>query len=110
LVVGKTTAVRPNLDAKPAAKEAAEDVARQVSDEDSQAALRSQLRKLLIDDPSLRETIASLVREGERNRAGYGKWLAKGGYWWKRQRYHRDRRSQPDLSIGNTRAGGVGIG
>jgi hypothetical protein len=63
------TVLRPKVDAKPAAKEAAQDVAASSTDEDSVAALRLQLRKLLTEDAALREGVARLVQEGERTGA-----------------------------------------
>jgi hypothetical protein len=40
--------LRPQVDAKPAAQEAAQDVAETSDNEDAQAALRLQLKKLLV--------------------------------------------------------------
>jgi hypothetical protein len=48
----------------PIAKSAAEDVAADNQDEDSIAALRRQLRKLLAEDPSLREELAAILASG----------------------------------------------
>lgn len=45
--------VRPAIEAKPAALEAAQDVAQTPDDQDAQAALRVQLKKLLTDDQAL---------------------------------------------------------
>ncbi len=56
--------LRPKVEEKPAAAEAAQDVAKAPEDADSQAALRVQLRKILEDDSSLAaeaEEIAKLL-------------------------------------------------
>jgi hypothetical protein len=51
------------VDAKPAAQEAAADLATQPEDEDAQAALRIQLKKLLAEDPSLHQEIEAMLAE-----------------------------------------------
>jgi hypothetical protein len=53
--------LRPKVEEKPAAAEAAQDVAKAPEDPDSQAALRVQLRKILEADPSLAAEIARLL-------------------------------------------------
>lgn len=53
----------PKVEAKESAKEAAEDVAKAPTDEDAQAALRLQLKKILEADPALAEAIAQLMQE-----------------------------------------------
>ena len=58
------TKLKPTVEAKPAALEAAQDVAQSPEDEDLQAALRVQLKKLLTEDKSLAEEV--------------GRWLEKG--------------------------------
>jgi len=45
--------LRPKVEAKPAAQEAVADVIAEPKDEDAQAALRQQLRKLLTEDDEL---------------------------------------------------------
>jgi hypothetical protein len=55
--------IRPRLDAKPATREAVEDIADNPKDADAQAALRVQLRKLLADDPELQAELTQIVRE-----------------------------------------------
>lgn len=50
--------LRPKVDAKPAALEAANDAARAPDDIDAQAALRLQLRKLLAEDKALATDLA----------------------------------------------------
>ncbi len=45
--------LRPKVEAKPAAQEAVADAATEPSNEDAQAALRQQLRKLLTEDDQL---------------------------------------------------------
>ncbi len=53
--------LRPKVEEKPAAAEAAQDVAKAPEDADSQAALRVQLRKILEADPSLAAEISKLL-------------------------------------------------
>jgi hypothetical protein len=53
----------PKVEAKEAAKEAAIDVANSPDDEDSQAALRVQLKKLLEQDQALMKAIAQILAE-----------------------------------------------
>src|SRR5438105_4061600 len=55
--------LRPRVDARPATREAVEDVADNPADADAQAALRLQLRKLLADDPELQAELTQVVRE-----------------------------------------------
>jgi hypothetical protein len=55
------------VDGRPAAQEAARDLAATPGDEDAQAALRVQLRKLLAEDPALQQELAALL-----NDAGHG--------------------------------------
>jgi hypothetical protein len=56
----------PALKARPAAQEAAHDVAADPDDEDARAALRLQLKKLLTDDPALASQLAQLIGSGDR--------------------------------------------
>jgi len=49
--------LRPKVEAKPAAQEAVADAATEPKNEDAQAALRLQLRKLLADDDELARAI-----------------------------------------------------
>jgi hypothetical protein len=51
------TRLRPKVEAKPAALEAVRDVAQTPDDEDAQAALRVQLKKLLAEDQTLTEEV-----------------------------------------------------
>jgi hypothetical protein len=60
----------PKLKAKPAAQEAAEDVAKAPDDEDSRAVLRVQLKKLLAEDQALAEEIAQLMQQRSKAAAG----------------------------------------
>jgi hypothetical protein len=53
----------PKVEGKEAAKEAAVDVANHPEDEDSQAALRVQLKKLLEQDEELVKAIAQILQE-----------------------------------------------
>jgi hypothetical protein len=55
----------PKVEAKAAAIEAASDVAKDPKDEDAQAALRLQLKKLLNDDSTLASEIAHLFEEAK---------------------------------------------
>jgi hypothetical protein len=57
--------LRPKVEAKEAAKEAAIDVANSPQDEDSQAALRVQLKKLLEQDEELMKAIAQILEADE---------------------------------------------
>ena len=59
------TKLKPKVEAKPAALEAAEDVAKSPEDEDLQATLRVQLRKLLTEDQSLAEEVSRWLEEGK---------------------------------------------
>jgi hypothetical protein len=52
----------PKVEAKEAAKEAAEDVANSPTDEDAQAALRLQLKKILEADPALAQAIDRIMQ------------------------------------------------
>lgn len=58
--------LRPRFDARPTAREAAEDVAGQPDNELARAALQHQLTKILADDPSLRHEIEKLLEDGHR--------------------------------------------
>ena len=51
---------------RPTAKSAANDVAADPNDETARGTLELQLKKLLKDDPNLRDDLAALVAEGER--------------------------------------------
>jgi hypothetical protein len=55
--------LRPKVEAKPAAQEAAQGVAANPQDPDALGALRYQLRKLLEEDATLREDLARLWQE-----------------------------------------------
>lgn len=57
--------LKPGVDAKPAAKEAAEEVATHPDDEDALAALRLQLRKLLEEDRGLADDLARIWQEAK---------------------------------------------
>ncbi len=68
--------LRPHVEAKPAALEAAEDVAQRPDDVRARGALELQLEKLLADDPDLSREVqallsdavaAGVVAAGERN-------------------------------------------
>jgi hypothetical protein len=55
--------LKPKVDAKPAAQEAVQDVARNPQDEDAQAALRQQLKKILSEDETLASQVAEWLKE-----------------------------------------------
>jgi hypothetical protein len=55
--------LHPKVEAKEAAKEAAADVAQKPEDEDLQASLRVQLKKILDADTALAEEIAKILQE-----------------------------------------------
>jgi ATP/maltotriose-dependent transcriptional regulator MalT len=57
--------LQPKLDLTPAAQRAAEKVADQPDDQDSQAALRAQLKMLLEEDHSLAEELSSSLEEAQ---------------------------------------------
>jgi hypothetical protein len=57
--------LRAKVEAKPAAIEAAHEVAKNPDDVDAQAALRLQLRKLLEGDPTLAEEVYELVEKAQ---------------------------------------------
>jgi len=59
------TRLKPKVEAKPAALEAAQDVALSPDDQDAQAALRMQLRKLLTEDQSLAEEVSRWLEQGK---------------------------------------------
>jgi hypothetical protein len=50
------------VETRAAAHEAAADLAAQPSDEDAQAAMRVQLRKLLADEPGLQKELEALIK------------------------------------------------
>lgn len=53
--------LRPRFEKKPAAQEAANDVADDPSNEDAQAALRQQLKKLLVEDSDFALELAKVL-------------------------------------------------
>lgn len=55
--------LHPKVEAKVAAQEAAADVAKNPEDEDLQAALRVQLKKILEEDQALAEEITKILQE-----------------------------------------------
>ncbi|GEM_PF-406785 len=57
--------LRPKVEAKPAAQEATRDLAAAPQDDDAQAALRLQLKKLLQEDEALAAEIARLWGEAQ---------------------------------------------
>jgi hypothetical protein len=59
------TKLKPGVEAKPAALEAAQDVAHAPEDKDLQAVLRVQLKKLLTEDQSLAEEVSGWLEQGK---------------------------------------------
>jgi hypothetical protein len=57
--------LKPKVEAKPAALEAAQDVAQAPEDEDLQAVLRVQLKKLLTEDQSLADEVSRWLEQGK---------------------------------------------
>ena len=57
--------LKPGVEAKPAALEAAQDVAHAPEDEELRVALRVQLRKLLTEDQSLAEEVSRWLEQGK---------------------------------------------
>ena len=57
--------LKPKVEAKPEALEAAQDIAHHPDDQDAQAAFRRQLRKLLTEDQSLAEEVGRLLDQGK---------------------------------------------
>lgn len=57
--------LKPGVEAKPAAKEAAEEVAAHPDDDDALASLRLQLRKLLEQDQGLVDDLARIWQEAQ---------------------------------------------
>ena len=55
--------LRPKVEAKPAAQEIVTDAAAASDDADAQAALRSQIKKLLTEDAALAEEVARLMQD-----------------------------------------------
>ncbi|MBI1795150.1 MAG: hypothetical protein HYR70_13315 [Chloroflexi bacterium] len=51
---------------KPAAQDAAKDLASQADDKDNQSAFETQLRKMLKDDPTFLEELSSLVEKAQK--------------------------------------------
>jgi hypothetical protein len=59
------TKLKPTVEAKPAALEAAQDAAQTPDDEDARVALRVQLKKLLTEDQSLAEEVSRWLEQGK---------------------------------------------
>ena len=57
--------IKPKVEAKPEALEAAQDIAQSPDDQDAQAAFRRQLRKLLTEDQSLAEEVSRWLEQGK---------------------------------------------
>ncbi|WP_414589586.1 hypothetical protein [Scytonema sp. PCC 10023] len=62
--------LQPKVQTKPAALEAAADVAKAPDDEDLQVALRVQLKKLLEQDELLAQEIARIMQENAQGNSG----------------------------------------
>jgi hypothetical protein len=59
------TKLKPKVEAKPGALEAAQDAAQEPEDQDAQAAFRKQLKKLLSEDQSLAEEVSRWLEQGK---------------------------------------------
>lgn len=59
------TKLKPGIEAKPEALEAAQDIAQSPDDQDAQAAFRRQLKKLLTEDQSLAEEVSRWLQQSE---------------------------------------------
>jgi len=59
------TKLKPTVEAKPAALEAAQDASQAPEDPDAQAAFRQQLKKLLNEDQSLAEEVSRWLEQGK---------------------------------------------
>ena len=57
--------LKPKVEAKPDALEAAQDIAQSPDDQDAQAAFRRQLKKLLTEDQSLAEEVRRWLEQGK---------------------------------------------
>jgi hypothetical protein len=57
--------LKPKVEAKPEALEAAQDIAQSPDDQDAQAAFRRQLKKLLTEDQSLAEEVSRWLEQGK---------------------------------------------
>jgi hypothetical protein len=57
--------LEPKVDARASAREAAVDLATQPTDADAQAALRVQIKKLLVDEPDLQHELEALLKEAQ---------------------------------------------
>ena len=60
----------PSMDEKPAAAEAARDAAENADDEDTVAALRHQLKKILTEKPELADELSALLADAPPPAAG----------------------------------------
>jgi hypothetical protein len=72
--------LQPKVEAKEAAKEAAADVAQKPEDEDLQASLRVQLKKILEADKELAEEIAKIL-QASADKPGDNIQLSAGTVW-----------------------------
>jgi hypothetical protein len=61
--------LRPKVEAKPAAQEAVMDVVAAQKDEDAQAALRLQLKKILAEDGKLADEVSRMWQETKDSKA-----------------------------------------
>src|SRR6185369_17645197 len=59
------TKLKPGVEAKPEALEAALDIAQSPDDQDAQAAFRRQLKKLLTEDQSLAEEVRRWLEQSK---------------------------------------------
>ena len=68
--------LRPKVEAKPAALEAAQDAAAHPDDEDAVVSFRRQLKKLLEEDESLAQELAQLLKQAQAS----GRTVASGNH------------------------------
>ena len=70
--------LRPGVDSKSSLKEAVSDLASSPNDDDMKGAFRTQIRKLLQEDPSVAAEIEKLFRELNQHQSGGKSFIASG--------------------------------
>ena len=70
--------LRPGVDSKSSLKEAVSDLASSPNDDDMKGAFRTQIRKLLQEDPSVAAEIEKLFRELNQRQSGGKSFIASG--------------------------------
>lgn len=71
--------LRPKAEEKPSLKEAIEDVSQQPENDDAQASLRNQLKKLIQSDPDLAAQLEQLMQERPTEETGTIGSISAGG-------------------------------